>query len=114
MLCYGTRSLYSEEARKCVQSMKDSKALLEKTSNREETVVTRSPTRPAAARMPLSKNGETISLVIIGYLIHLFISSYYGRNYERLLAAKRFWDPDNVFELCQGVGSTEQDCCVED
>ena len=30
---------------------------------------------------------------------------YYRDNYERLLAVKKQWDPDNFFHFQQGVGS---------
>lgn len=36
---------------------------------------------------------------------------YWGKNYNRLLAIKSRWDPENVFNHCQSVGSTDNSCC---
>ena len=36
---------------------------------------------------------------------------YWGQNYHRLLTAKQFWDPENVFNHCQSVGSQDNECC---
>jgi len=40
-----------------------------------------------------------------------FGKRYWGSNYPRLLKIKQAWDPGNVFNHCQSVGSTEQNCC---
>ena len=40
-----------------------------------------------------------------------FTYRYWGDNYERLLKIKDYWDPDNVFNYCQSVGSTSETCC---
>ena len=39
---------------------------------------------------------------------------YFGHIYPRLLKIKNYWDPDNVINHCQSVGSTEQNCCIEE
>ena len=31
--------------------------------------------------------------------------------YEKLLTSKLHWDPDNKFNHCQSIGSTNEDCC---
>ena len=36
------------------------------------------------------------------------------KNYEMLLNAKKSWDPENVFNHCQSIGSTNEDCCPPD
>ena len=36
------------------------------------------------------------------------------RNNEILLRAKRFWDPQNIFNHCHSVGSTTENCCPPD
>ncbi len=42
-----------------------------------------------------------------------YTDRYWGPNYDRLLRIKRYWDPDNVFDHCQSVGSTMgDDCCA--
>ena len=40
-----------------------------------------------------------------------FAQRYWGAGYPRLLRIKQAWDPDNVFNHCHSVGSTEQNCC---
>jgi len=35
-------------------------------------------------------------------------------NYEMLRNAKHYWDPDNVFNHCQSVGSNDNNCCPSD
>ena len=40
-----------------------------------------------------------------------FSKRYWGDNYDRLLKIKDYWDPDNVFNYCQSVGSTSESCC---
>ena len=40
-----------------------------------------------------------------------FARRYWGAGYPRLLRIKQAWDPDNVFNHCHSVGSTEQNCC---
>ena len=37
-----------------------------------------------------------------------------AKNYEMLLKAKEFWDPHNVFNHCQSIGSTNENCCPSD
>ena len=40
---------------------------------------------------------------------------YWGKeNYMKLLKAKHFWDPQNIFNHCHSVGSTKEDCCPRD
>lgn len=36
---------------------------------------------------------------------------YWGTHYQKLLRIKSTWDPDNIFNHCQSVGSTDQYCC---
>ena len=36
------------------------------------------------------------------------------KSYKMLHEAKRFWDPQNVFNHCQSVGSTVENCCPPD
>ena len=37
---------------------------------------------------------------------------YFGQqNYEKLLGLKAAWDPANIFNYCQSVGSTNHSCC---
>ena len=36
---------------------------------------------------------------------------YFGHNYAKLLQLKRLWDPDNIFNYCQSVGSVNNTCC---
>jgi len=36
---------------------------------------------------------------------------YWGSNYNQLLQIKSYWDPENVFNFCQSVGSTDNSCC---
>ena len=36
---------------------------------------------------------------------------YFGDNYETLLTIKKLWDPDNIFNYCQSVGSNSSSCC---
>jgi len=36
---------------------------------------------------------------------------YWGENYSRLLTIKAYWDPENMFQHCQSVGSTDNMCC---
>ena len=43
------------------------------------------------------------------YLSILF--RYWGDNYNQLLRIKAYWDPENVFNFCQSVGSTVNTCC---
>ena len=41
-----------------------------------------------------------------------FRTRYWSKeNYEMLLKAKTFWDPNNVFNHCLSVGSTNENCC---
>jgi len=40
-----------------------------------------------------------------------WMTRYWGENYPRLLAIKATWDPGNVFNHCQSVGSTDNSCC---
>lgn len=40
-----------------------------------------------------------------------WMTKYWGDNYPRLLAIKARWDPTNVFNHCQSVGSTDNSCC---
>ena len=37
---------------------------------------------------------------------------YFGENYEKLVAIKKLWDPKNVFNYCQSVGSKSSNCCL--
>ena len=39
---------------------------------------------------------------------------FYGKNYPRLLKIKKYWDPENIINHCYSVGSTDQECCVQD
>ena len=32
-------------------------------------------------------------------------------NYDMLLKAKKYWDPDDVFNYCQSIGSDDRNCC---
>ena len=41
-----------------------------------------------------------------------FGERYWGDSYQRLLKIKEYWDPENVFNHCQSVGSTKEDCCA--
>ena len=44
-----------------------------------------------------------------------FRSRYWSQaNYKMLLKAKEYWDPQNVFNHCQSIGSTEENCCPSD
>ena len=44
-----------------------------------------------------------------------FTKRYWSsQNYEMLLKAKSFWDPENVFNHCQSIGSTKENCCPPD
>ena len=36
------------------------------------------------------------------------------KNYEMLLNAKKSWDPENIFNHCQSIGSTNENCCPPD
>ena len=37
---------------------------------------------------------------------------YFGSdNYEKLLGLKAAWDPANIFNYCQSVGSNNNTCC---
>ena len=36
---------------------------------------------------------------------------YFGDNYHKLLSLKRLWDPSNLFNYCQSIGSTSNTCC---
>ena len=38
---------------------------------------------------------------------------YFGENYQKLLAVKKAWDPDNIFNYCHSVGSRNHDCCKQ-
>ena len=40
-----------------------------------------------------------------------WMTRYWGENYNRLLAIKAYWDPHNIFNHCQSVGSTDNMCC---
>ena len=42
----------------------------------------------------------------------MFVSSYFGDNYQRLLKVKEYWDPDNFINHCHSVGSIVEDCCI--
>lgn len=33
--------------------------------------------------------------------------------YDRLLKAKRLWDPENIFNHCQSIGNNNQNCCPQ-
>ena len=37
---------------------------------------------------------------------------YFGDNYGKLLAIKKLWDPKNIFNYCQSVGSNSSSCCL--
>ena len=37
---------------------------------------------------------------------------YFGDNYGKLLAIKKLWDPKNIFNYCQSVGSKSSSCCL--
>ena len=37
-----------------------------------------------------------------------------SKNYDMLLKAKKYWDPSNVFNYCQSVGSKDVNCCPAD
>ena len=39
---------------------------------------------------------------------------YFGDNYEWMVKLKRDWDPKNVFNHCQSIGSNEEHCCPHD
>ena len=41
-----------------------------------------------------------------------FGQRYWGNSYGKLLEAKKFWDPLNIFNYCQSVGSKEENCCA--
>ena len=34
-----------------------------------------------------------------------------AENYQMLLKAKKAWDPQNIFNHCQSIGSTSENCC---
>ena len=36
------------------------------------------------------------------------------KNYNMLLKAKEHWDPENVFNHCQSIGSKDNNCCPPD
>jgi len=36
---------------------------------------------------------------------------FWGENYEALVKLKDDVDPGRLFSFCQGVGSTQEDCC---
>ena len=38
---------------------------------------------------------------------------FHPQVYERMLKTKKFWDPDNTFNHCFSIGSTEENCCPE-
>ncbi len=40
-----------------------------------------------------------------------FYKRYWNENYDRLMRIKRIWDPDNVFNHCHSLGSTNEECC---
>ena len=57
--------------------------------------------------------------VVFFYKVHLFHyqdenwkTRYFGEaNYEKLLGIKKHWDPSNLFNYCQSVGSKHGNCC---
>ena len=46
------------------------------------------------------------------HLKFIFIYRYWGNSYPRLLKIKKFWDPENIFNYCQSIGSTNEQCCI--
>ena len=41
-----------------------------------------------------------------------FKTRYFNpENYKMLLKAKEVWDPENIFNHCQSIGSTTENCC---
>ena len=40
-----------------------------------------------------------------------FYVRYWGKSYPRLLRIKKRWDPQNIFNHCQSLGSEEEHCC---
>ena len=51
----------------------------------------------------------SLAFPIISTSFHSF--RYWGENYSKLLDIKHYWDPDNIINHCQSVGSTDDSCC---
>ena len=49
--------------------------------------------------------------VLYQLLVSITSSRYWGDSYPYLLRIKKQWDPDNIFNHCQSLGSEEELCC---
>ena len=82
---------------KCPKIVKRAKALMVKEANRHGETLTQYINTPSCDS---SKP---------------FHQRYWNEDiYDMLLKAKHFWDPDNVFNHCQSVGSKDSNCCPPD
>ena len=59
-----------------------------------------------------SQTGNGVFVVKLVFY-HVAYFRYYGKYYDQLVALKHDWDPDNVFNHCQSVGSTDANCCPQ-
>ena len=116
-----------EKARTCSRTVSDTKTAMNEAAERvgsEVRQIYQSPTcnsddKPFQERWVTFSFG-VLSLISMGQVNSelpsdpSFSCRYFGHIYPRLLKIKNYWDPENVIHHCQSVGSTEQNCCIEE
>ena len=62
---------------------------------------------------PVVQVGETHLWSWPGYVLESDWGLRYWEDYSGLMSMKNHWDPENMFNHCHSVGSTDNTCCPD-